>query len=73
MENVLTFYNYLEYFTTIWQILCPSGILCGHLVYISPFWYVVPRKIWQPWLRAVVSSALWLFLSQVVEFCSIGQ
>jgi hypothetical protein len=19
------------------------------LVYIFPFWYVVPRKIWQPW------------------------
>jgi hypothetical protein len=30
---------------------------CGHFVYIlwlfgifSPFWYVVPRKIWQHWL-----------------------
>jgi hypothetical protein len=21
----------------------------GNLVYIFPFWYVVPRKIWQPW------------------------
>jgi hypothetical protein len=21
------------------------------LVYFSPFWYVVPRKIWQPWSR----------------------
>jgi hypothetical protein len=22
--------------------------ICGHLVYFPPFWYVVPRKIWQP-------------------------
>jgi hypothetical protein len=27
----------------------PFCILYGHLIYISPFWYVVPRKIWQPW------------------------
>jgi hypothetical protein len=24
------------------------GLFCGTLVYFSPFWYVVPRKIWQP-------------------------
>jgi hypothetical protein len=30
---------------TIWAF----GIFCGHLVYLSPFWYVVLRKIWQPW------------------------
>jgi hypothetical protein len=23
-------------------------IFCGHLVYISPFWYFTPRNIWQP-------------------------
>jgi hypothetical protein len=22
----------------------------GYLVYFPPFWYVVPRKIWQPCL-----------------------
>jgi hypothetical protein len=29
------------------------GIFCGHLVHISPppFWYVLPRKIWQPCSR----------------------
>jgi hypothetical protein len=29
------------------NILWPFGIFCGHLVYFSPFWYFVPRKIWQ--------------------------
>jgi hypothetical protein len=24
------------------------------LVYFPPFWYFVPRKIWQPWLTIVV-------------------
>jgi hypothetical protein len=24
-------------------------ILVYNLVHFSPFWYVVPRKIWQPW------------------------
>jgi hypothetical protein len=28
-------------------ILWPFGIFNGYLVYILPFWYVVPRKIWQ--------------------------
>jgi hypothetical protein len=22
---------------------------CGNLVHFYPFWYIVPRKIWQPW------------------------
>jgi hypothetical protein len=22
--------------------------VCCHLVYFFPFWYVVPRNIWQP-------------------------
>jgi hypothetical protein len=29
-------------------ILLLFGILCGHWVYTFPFWYVVPRTIWQP-------------------------
>jgi hypothetical protein len=35
-------------FFDIWSILQLFGILYGHLVYFSPFWYFVPRKIWQP-------------------------
>jgi hypothetical protein len=36
------------YYTAIGNILWLFGILCDHLVYFSPFWRVVPRKIWQP-------------------------
>jgi hypothetical protein len=34
MENVGIFYCHMEQFSGIWHIL--------------PFWYVAPRKIWQP-------------------------
>jgi ABC-type spermidine/putrescine transport system permease subunit II len=47
MENLGIFYDNLVYFTAIGNSLGPVGIFCGHLVYISPFWYFVPRKIWQ--------------------------
>jgi hypothetical protein len=33
---------------SIWYILLHYGIFCGHLVCFDPFWYIVPRKIWQP-------------------------
>jgi hypothetical protein len=47
----------LVYFTDIWSIFRPLGVFYGHLVYfviwyISPLWYIVPRKIWQPWSKA---------------------
>jgi hypothetical protein len=48
-ENVGIFYVHLAYFTAIANILWLFGIFCGHLVYYSPFGYVVPRKMWQPW------------------------
>jgi hypothetical protein len=48
----------------IWRVLQyleDVGILQGHLVnfavflvYRVPFWYAVPRKIWQPWLEFFV-------------------
>jgi energy-coupling factor transporter transmembrane protein EcfT len=37
-------YGHLVYFVTIWSILWLFGI------FVFTFWYVVPRKIWQPWL-----------------------
>jgi hypothetical protein len=44
----------LVYFMAIGNILWPFGI-CIPIVVIcyifSPFWYVVPREIWQPCLR----------------------
>jgi hypothetical protein len=50
MEDVGIFYEHLVNFTANWYILWTFGIICGILVYIfSPFWCVVPRKIWQPW------------------------
>jgi hypothetical protein len=51
MENLDIFYDHLVYFTAIENILWPFVIFCGHLVYFSPFWYFVSRKIWQPWGR----------------------
>jgi hypothetical protein len=53
----------LVYFMLVWNILrsfakfyghlvnCVGhlGIIFGHWVYISPFWYIWSRKIWQPW------------------------
>jgi hypothetical protein len=38
-------------FTAICYILWPIGIFHGYLVYFFPFWYIVPRKIWQPWFQ----------------------
>jgi hypothetical protein len=35
MENVVLFYDHLEYFTDIWYNLQSLGIVCGHLVYFS--------------------------------------
>jgi hypothetical protein len=51
IENLGILYVHLVYFMAIGNILWPFGIFCGHLVYFSPFWYVVPRKIWQPCLE----------------------
>jgi hypothetical protein len=54
----------LVYFMTIWSIFGPLeifyghfGIFCGHLVYCPPFWYFVPRKIWQPWSRVTLPQS----------------
>jgi hypothetical protein len=42
-------------FLATWFILLPFTEFYGHLVNVvvdwyiySPFWYIVPRKIWQP-------------------------
>jgi hypothetical protein len=47
----------LVYTTAIWNILPPFGIfyVLGHILWLfgifSPFYYVVPKNIWQPWDR----------------------
>jgi hypothetical protein len=60
-KNILNnFWSVLEwkmlYFMSNWYILCSFGTFYVHLAYLLviwyldffPFWYVVPRKIWQP-------------------------
>jgi hypothetical protein len=37
IENVVTFYDHLKYFTAIWYNLQPLGIVCGHLVHFFRF------------------------------------
>jgi hypothetical protein len=49
MDIVGIFYGHLEYFTAIGYILWPFGIFSGIWGTFLPFWYVVLRKIWQPW------------------------
>jgi hypothetical protein len=41
-------YGQLVHFTVFCYILWRFGIVRGNLVYFFPFWYFVPRKIWQP-------------------------
>jgi hypothetical protein len=53
--NLGTFFSVLQgkmlvKFMAIWSILLPFRIFCGHFGIFYPFWYVAPRKIWQPWL-----------------------
>jgi hypothetical protein len=38
----------------IWSMVRPFDIISYNLVYFHPFWYVVPRKIWQPWYDTYV-------------------
>jgi hypothetical protein len=35
---------FYRHFGNLW----PFGTFCIHLVHFSPFWYHLPRKIWQP-------------------------
>jgi hypothetical protein len=48
---VYVFYGHLVHFTVLCYILLAFGKVRGKLVYFIPFWYFVPRKIWQPWTR----------------------
>jgi hypothetical protein len=49
MEDVGLLYVHLIYFAAIWYILWPFGTFYIWLFGIFfTFWYVVPRKIWQP-------------------------
>jgi hypothetical protein len=58
---VYIWYGHLENFTTIWYTF---GVFGTSLViwYISPFWYIVSRKIWQPKLGVFAKN---LFTSAI--------
>jgi hypothetical protein len=56
-ENVDKFYAHWEYFRDIWNIIWPLVTFCVHLVNYFPFWYYVPRKIWQPVCAASVRNS----------------
>jgi hypothetical protein len=50
LKDVGIFNRHLVAFTVFRYILWTFGIVRGNLAYFFPFWYFVPRKIWQPWL-----------------------
>jgi hypothetical protein len=52
MENVVIFYDNLEYFMAIWHNVWQFGIVCDYLVYFFPFWYV--------WTKANLATMLWM-------------
>jgi hypothetical protein len=49
--KVLVYFWQCGLCTYLVYILWPFAIFYGYLVHIFPFWYVVPRNIWQPWFR----------------------
>jgi hypothetical protein len=52
MQWKILFYGHLAHFTDFCYILWTFGIVRGNLAYFSPFWYLAPRKIWQPCTQA---------------------
>jgi hypothetical protein len=54
MKDVGKINGHLVYFTAISRILRPFGIFRGQFGIFSQFWYVLPRKIWQPWLASLL-------------------
>jgi hypothetical protein len=52
MRHFGMFYGHLVYvfYAQLLNSVIIFCILWYFLVYFSQFWYVAPRKIWQPWL-----------------------
>jgi hypothetical protein len=52
MPKILILVNFEFLIIEKFGILGPMvnfRFFCDHLVYVFPFWYVEPRKIWQLW------------------------
>jgi hypothetical protein len=50
MENIVTYMFWslvIVYYH--WVFLWAFCNFYGHLVYFSALWYILPRKLWQPW------------------------
>jgi hypothetical protein len=47
-QKFLVYFAAIWYFKVIWCILWPFINIFGYLIDFFTFWYVVPRKIWQP-------------------------
>jgi hypothetical protein len=69
MENVVIFYDHLEYFTAIWHNVWPFGIVSCHLVYFSRIGMFGPRKIWQPWVLSGEPFVAASFVARVSAIC----
>jgi hypothetical protein len=48
MEDDGIFYGHSVHFMVFCYILLTFGKVRGNLVYLIPFWYFIPTKIWQP-------------------------
>jgi hypothetical protein len=74
IENVVIFYDPLEYFSAIWYSLQPFDKVCGHLVYFSVFGMFGPRKIWQPRRQRTAFGFDWaLFIYPATLICLIDR
>jgi hypothetical protein len=73
----------LVYFMAIWNILWILGTFYSQLVYFLviwylyvgtcfPFWCVVPRKIWQPWLLLLTRKTEHLLKKASPAHCTGG-
>jgi hypothetical protein len=52
MEVAGLFYGHVVYFTAIWyRYIVAFWYMLWLFGIVFPFWYVEPRKIWQPWCR----------------------
>jgi hypothetical protein len=54
IENVGIFVTIHGHWVILWMDI---GKFCSHLVYISRFWYIVPKQSGNPAAKGLVSSA----------------
>jgi hypothetical protein len=72
--------NLGKVWSALQRFLWPFGMFCGHFwcVCFFQFWYVVPRKIWQPWtsrlkkIRPLISFRV-TFNSAAIKKLSLSQ